>query len=195
MKALASDRMNMETENDLHYIRLVLNGNIEKFLHLVRRYDKMVFTTINKIVQRKDLAEDLTQEVFIKVFKSLDRFQENSEFSTWLYRIAYNTTISELRKKEYKHYQLEINYDNIADTEIDDTIEYIDTETQLKHLNTVLASMPKEDALLITLFYFNEQTIKQISQISGYTESNIKVKLHRIRKFMNYEINKLMENE
>lgn len=184
----------MEEIDDLYHIKLIKDGKADNFVHLVRKYNRMVFTIISKIVTRREVAEDITQEVFIKVFQSLDKFREESVFSTWLYRVAYNTAISELRKIETKKTIINI-YENVPDSDWDDNTDNISTEKQLEYLEQILATMPKEDALLITLFYLNQHTIKEVCSITGYTESNAKVKLHRIRRYIYQEMSNLMKDE
>lgn len=183
----------MTINNDLYYIKQVLRGEVEAFAHIVRQYDRMVFTVVNKVVQRREEAEDITQEIFIKVFHTLDKFREESEFSTWLYRVAYNTAISELRKRKNLRLAYEENYDNIPDDAIIDAPEELSTEQQLIYLDSILEKMPTEDALLITMFYLNGHSIKEISEIVGQSVGNIKVRLHRIRKYMSLEMNKLIK--
>lgn len=123
----------------------------DAFVHIVRRYQRMVFTIVSKIVSRKVEAEDITQEVFIKAFQFLDKFREESEFATWLYRIAYNTTISELRKRKHEFTAIEDNFANVPDAEIADTIDEISVEDKLQYLDIVLKKLPPDDALLIDL--------------------------------------------
>lgn len=179
--------------DDIYYIRQVRNGNVNAFVHIVRRYQRMVFTVVNKIISRPVDAEDITQEVFIKVFQSLDKFKEESEFATWLYRVAYNTTISELRKRKHVFTAIEDHFDNLPDESISLQVNELTLEDRLKYLDIVLKKLPPEDALLITMFYLNDNSISQISEITGNSVANVKVKLHRIRKFMNFEINKLIQ--
>ena len=178
--------------DDVYYIRRVQDGHTEAFVHIVRRYERMVFTIVNKIVINRADAEDISQEIFIKVYQSLNKFREESGFATWLYRIAYNTTISELRKRRHEFTAIEDNFDNIPDKEITDKIDGINIEDKLLYLDIVLKKMSPDDALLISMFYLNSQTINDISLITGNSVANVKVKLHRIRKFMNFEINKLI---
>ncbi|MDU1891629.1 MAG: sigma-70 family RNA polymerase sigma factor [Dysgonomonas sp.] len=179
--------------DDIYYIRQVKNGQTNAFVHIVRRYERMVFTIVNKIVIHRIDAEDISQEIFIKVFQSLDKFREESEFATWLYRIAYNTTISELRKRKHEFTSFEDNFSNIPDNEISYKIDELSQEDRLHSLDIVLQKLPPHDALLITMFYMNNQSVEQISEITGNSTSNVKVKLHRIRKIMNFEINKLLQ--
>lgn len=183
----------MTNFDDIFHIRQIKEGNINAFTYLVRRYEKMVFTVVRKIVSNSIEAEDITQEIFIKVYQSLHHFREESVFSTWLYRIAYNTTISELRKRKYVFTSIDDNFESIQDEGISHEIDSINAEERLKYLDIVLKQMSPPDAMLITMFYLNSNSIQEISEITGNSIANVKVKLHRIRKFMNFEINKLLQ--
>ncbi len=182
----------MTNFDDIHYVRLIKNGDTNAFVHIVRRYQRMVFTIVNKIVSHTQDAEDITQEIFIKIYQSLDKFRGDSEFSTWLYRIAYNTAVTEVRKTKREFVSFEDMAEKIPDGEIADHIEESSTEQRLQYLDLVLNQLNPEDAFLITLFYLNNESVQDISLISNLSASNVKVKLHRIRKFMNSEINKLI---
>lgn len=179
--------------DDIYYIRRIKDGHTDAFVHIVRRYERMVFTIVSKIVSQRVDAEDIAQEVFIKAYQSIDKFREESGFATWLYRITYNTTISELRKRKYEFTAIEDNFANIPDNDISDKIDEITIEERLNYLDIVLKRLPPDDALLITMFYLNDRSIQEISIITGLSTANVKVKLHRIRKFMNFEINKLIQ--
>lgn len=179
--------------SDLLYVHRIKAGDIQAFTVIVSRYGEMVFTIVRKIVGNREDAEDITQEVFIKVFKSLERFREESEFSTWLYRIAYNTTISELRKRKSYHVPLKdcLLFDcNLYADENDD-----DGEIKLLYLEKALERLSPDEVFLITLHYLDEQSVENMSKISNLSVSNIKVKLHRIRKKLAIEINNLMRDE
>ena len=178
--------------DDIYYVQQIKNGHHDAFVYIVRRYERMVLTIVSKIVSRRADAEDIAQEVFIKVYQSIDKFREEAGFATWLYRITYNTTISELRKRKHQFTAIEDNFTNIPDDEISDMMDGISTEEKLSYLDLVLKKLPPDDALLITMFYMNDQSIQEISTITGNSVANVKVKLHRIRKFMNFEINKLI---
>lgn len=178
--------------DDIHYVRLIKDGDTNAFVHIVRRYQRMVFTIVSKIVINTEDAEDITQEIFIKIYQSLSKFRGDSEFSTWLYRIAYNTAITEVRKTKREFLSFEDMAERIPDHDIADHIEETSAEERLQYLDLVLKQLNPEDAFLITLFYLNNHSVQDISQVAGLSVSNVKVKLHRIRKFMNSEINKLI---
>ena len=182
----------MTSFDDIYYVRLIKDGDTNAFVHIVRRYQRMVFTIVSKIVINTKDAEDITQEIFIKIYQSLSKFRGESEFSTWLYRIAYNTAITEVRKTKREFLSFDDLAEKAPEHDISDQIEESGTEERLQYLDTVLKQLNPEDAFLITLFYLNNQSVQDISQISNLSPSNVKVKLHRIRKFMNSEINKLI---
>ena len=157
------------------------------FSGIVSKYQSKLLTIILKIVGNREDAEDITQEVFIKVFKSLEQFKGDAEFSTWLYRVAYNTTLSELRKRKFSFVPIDDKFlkENEPAGEILDEMEL---EQRLVCLDAALKRLSPDDAFLITLYYLEEQSIDEISKISNLSVSNVKVRLHRIRKKLAAEI-------
>ena len=184
---------NMKNDNDLLYIQKVKAGDFRFFSTIVSKYQNMVFTIVLKIVENREDAEDITQEVFIKVFKSIQQFREDSEFSTWLYRIAYNTTLSELRKRKLFFTSIDDGLISINESFIEENEE--ETEIKLQYLDKAVKRLPPDEIFLLTLHYMDGQSVENISRISDLTVSNVKVKLHRIRKKLAIEINKLMQDE
>ena len=184
----------MKNPDGVFYIKRVKAGDISAFFAIVSNYQKMVFTIVHKIVGNKEDAEDIMQEIFVKVYKSLDKFKEESEFSTWLYRIAYNTTISELRKRRISFISINDNL-NAVNEVINDEDEFNLNEIKLQYLDEVLKQLPPNEIFLVTLYYFREQSIEAISKISNLSVANVKVKLHRIRKKIALELNRLLQDE
>jgi RNA polymerase sigma-70 factor (ECF subfamily) len=184
----------MNNDKDLFYIQKVKAGDFRSFSAIVSKYQNMVFTIVLKIVENREDAEDITQEIFIKVFKSIQQFREDAEFSTWLYRIAYNTTLSELRKR--KLFFTSINDGLITINELfTDGNNEEETEIKLQYLDKAMKKLPPDEIFLLTLHYMNSRSVEDISNISNLTVSNVKVKLHRIRKKLAVEIQKLMHDE
>ena len=182
----------MAAFNDHYYIERVRAGDINAFSYIMSHYQRMVLTIVIRIVNNKEDAEDITQEIFVKVFKSLDSFKGQSEFSTWLYRIAYNTTLSEIRRKQISFTSFEDNPALLKDEEIGEEIDDLDTEEKIRYLEEALNCLHPEEKLIISLFYLNDQGIEEISKITNLSKANVKVRLHRIRKKLNSEINQLM---
>jgi len=184
----------MKNPNDLFYIKQIKAGNIRAFSGIISNYQEIIFSIVLKIVSNREDAEDIVQEIFVKVFNSLENFREESEFSTWLYRIAYNASISELRKRR-------VSFVSISDIQQEDNEEYIENEEvslmeiKLKFLNDALKKLSPDEIFLVTLYYYKDQSIDTIAEISNLTVANVKVKLHRIRKKLALEINRLLQNE
>ncbi|MDR1631981.1 MAG: sigma-70 family RNA polymerase sigma factor [Dysgonamonadaceae bacterium] len=184
----------MKNNSDLFHIQKVKAGDFRSFSAIVSKYRNMVFTIVLKIIENREDAEDITQEIFIKVFKSIQQFREDSEFSTWLYRIAYNTTLSELRKRKLFFTSIDDNYISVNEsfTEENDGEEI---EIKLQYLDKAMKKLPPDEVFILTLHYMEGQSVENIGRISNLTVSNVKVKLHRIRKKLAIEINKLMQDE
>lgn len=173
----------MELYDDRYYIERINKGDTECFACLVDKYSRQVFTLIVKIVWSREDAEELTQDAFIKVFRSLPSFKGDSAFSTWLYRIAYNTAISQVRKKKYEFLSIDDDdWNRVSEEAVTAALGNTDNEEQLVLLDKALAQLPPNERGLIHLFYFEEKTVEEIASISGLSESNVKTKLHRIRK-------------
>ena len=178
---------NMGNGDDYFYIQRIKAGDMRAFSGIVSKYQSKLLTIILKIVGNREDAEDITQEVFIKVFKSLEQFKGDAEFSTWLYRVAYNTTLSELRKRKFTFVPIDDKF--LTENEaVSENIDEMDTKHRLACLDAALKRLSPDDAFLITLYYLEEQSIDEISRISNLSGSNVKVRLHRIRKKLAAEI-------
>lgn len=173
----------MELYSDAYYIERIVAGDTGCFACLLDRYSRPVHSLILKMVRNKEDAEELAQDVFMKVFRNLPSFKADCSFSTWIYRIAYNTAISELRKKKQEVVAIEeAQISNVSEEEVGNLLESVSLKEQLDKLEAALALLPPDERALILLFYRKEKTVDELRVITGLTASNIKVKLHRIRK-------------
>ena len=148
-----------------------------------RQHFRMVYQYLMSLTHQPDVAEELAQDVFMKVFKHLSSFKGECSFSTWIYRIAYNTAISETRKKRHEFLAIEESViNNVSEQEVAEALDRTDSSDQIQMLDAALAELPPDERAIILLFYMKEKTIDEVATITGLTASNIKVKLHRIRK-------------
>ena len=90
----------MQQQEELELIRRIVNGETDLYAILARRYGRVVYTLVSRIVGCAEDAEELAQDVFLKAFRNLHRFNGRSSFPTWLFRIAYNTAVSETRRRK-----------------------------------------------------------------------------------------------
>lgn len=164
-------------------IKKVLKGDTSAFAYFVDTYQDMAITIAFRICGNKQDAEDIVQNAYVKAFHNLHTFRTDSKFSTWLYRIVYNTALTHISSSgfntefvDYQHMDTESSFSEW------DTLERINEQEQKAVINETLEKMPKDESLLLTLYYLEENSIKDIVLITGLGESNIKVKLHRARK-------------
>jgi len=186
----------MNFQSDNFYINKVLNNDVNAYSSLVDKHKNMVFTIALKIVQNREDAEEIAQDVFIKAYQSLATFKKESKFSTWLYRIVYNAAISKTRKKNLE--TTNINYDIVesySEDDINENLNRLDNNEQKTIINTVLKNLNEEDHLLVTLYYFEEKSVEEISEIANISQSNVKVKLFRTRKKLYGEIQRLIKSQ
>ena len=174
-----TDKMKNDEANIIHRI---VKGETSLYEYFLDKYSQQVFVLIVRIVENQEDAEELTQDTFLKAFEHLSSFKAESSFSTWIYRIAYNTAISATRKKKQDLFVMDnAVLTNISDQQIDDTLND-ESEERIGKLNEAIKKLDAEERALISLFYNEEKPIGEIALILGLTESNTKVKLHRIRK-------------
>lgn len=175
----------MNFQEDQHYIDKIKSGDTAAFATLVDKHKDMVFTICVKIVRKSEDAEELAQDVFMKIYDKLDTFRGDARFSTWLYRIAYNAAISKTRKRRLEVEALDdFTINNYSVDDVKEELQSVDKEEQQVLLNQAMESLSEDDYLIIKLFYLKELPVKDISDITGLSQANIKVKLHRIRKKM-----------
>jgi len=185
----------MDQKDDRYYISKVLEGDMQAFSYLVDKYKDMVFTLAFRILKNRENAEEVAQDSFVKVYQNLKKFKSKSKFSTWLYRIVYNTAISRVRVKQnptmsiddQKFFEIEDEKQNVSKS--------FDIENNKMILQRLLNKLDESDRALITLYYLDECKISEIAEITGQNNSNIKVKLHRTRKKMKEELHRILKSE
>jgi RNA polymerase sigma-70 factor (ECF subfamily) len=185
----------MEASGESYYIQRVREGDREAFSWVVDTYRDMVYTVCIRMLGNEMDANEAAQDVFVKAFRAIGGFQEKSKFSTWLYRIAYNQCISVIRRK-VKVIDLvdEIPDDSAGEGEFDG-LDTLSGEERSKYLRMAIEALPETDAIVITLFYYEELSLEEIAGITGLSNSNIRVRLHRSRKKMFQVLQKFLKSE
>lgn len=169
--------------HDSEIIGRVLRGETQLYAELVERYKNFVFTITLRYTSQREDAEEISQDVFVKAYRSLADFRGDSKFSTWLYTITNTTCITFLRKKKLDTHSL----DNEKVLEAAESLEsgmkanQVEQKSKLQMVNKAIQMLSADDAKLITLFYKGEQSLDEIGQILGIEPNTVKVKLHRAR--------------
>jgi len=174
--------------NDDFNIKKVINGDTEAFRYFVETYKNLAFSVAISMVKDEFAAADVVQEAFIKAFENLKSFKGNSKFSTWFIRIVINESYKFIQKKKLiftnKAFEMEnISKDNLKEAD------------QKFYVNEVLRIMSANESLVLRLFYLNENSIKEICEMTGWDESKVKITLHRARKSMEEKLTKLLKWE
>lgn len=183
-------------ESDRYYINLILSGNREAFSAIIERYQDNVYNLALKICGNREDAEEIAQDSFIKVFRSLRSFKGKSSFGTWLYRIVYNTSITFVRKNKLDILRLEdFPVDSVDFMRDSATDEEAEREYMKILLCYALQRLEHEDRAIITMHYYQDLSHTEISSVTGISRSSIKVRLFRARRKMQQIIEKNMVKE
>jgi len=166
--------------DDLMIVTEVVSGQKELFRLLVNRYQKTLYGMGISFFHNAEDASDFTQEVFLKVFHSLTFFEGRSRFSTWLYRIAYNTAVnSKIRKKEYS---------SLAEEELiqdENTPENVVLRSTISSaVRSAVQDLPERYRICIDLFFFYGRSYQEIEAITGYPVNTIKSHVFRAKKIL-----------
>lgn len=161
----------MEAKSDEELVREIQDGNILSFETLVRRYQSRIIFFARRYVRSEDLAEEVAQDSFYKVYRAIDRVDPKRKFSTYLFEIAKNTAISYLRKTKQ---ELPLS-EELAALETDSVAEKIDVQM-------ALASLPKEDKKVVELYYFSGLSYEEIARQLKIPINTMRTKLRRARE-------------
>lgn len=165
-------------ESDQALIRKVLQGDNRAYELLIARYKDAVAKFIWRLIPQSEDREEICQDIFVKVFFNLNKFRFDSKFSTWLYRIAWRTALTFLRKKRLPLDELSQDIESAYRT-----LEAVsDDERLCRIVGAEISKLKLDERSIITLFHLQEVTIEEISKIVGKPEGTIKSILHRVRQ-------------
>lgn len=188
----------MRNENsDIEIIDAVLSGSQKAYAELVKLHQKYVFTLALRFTRSREDAEEVSQDVFIKVYRSLGAYQKSGKFTTWLYTIVYNTSMTHLRKKRVDTSSIddEATFIQIESYESDRDNSSIENKSRSFYVNKAIEMLLPDDATIITLFYQGEQSLEEIAKVMTMEANTIKVKLHRARHRLKEKLEILLKGE
>lgn len=177
--------------NEAEIIQKLQQGNEQAFRQVVEKYQKLVVNTCNGMVHNKEDAEDIAQEVFIEVVRSIHKFRADSKLSTWLYRIAVNRSLNYIRDhKKNKWFQ---SFDETVKQKIAlfektqnnpaDHPEYnIENNERAQMLHAAIDSLPKNQKVAFTLSKYEDLSYQEISDVMNVSISSVESLLHRAKK-------------
>ena len=194
---VASPERQLEADSDLAVVRQVQNGDVAAFDQLVLKYRARVYSVVYNLTSNREDAADLTQDAFIKSFQSINRFQGQSSFFTWLYRIAVNSTLTHLRKNRLRTFFSfeKINEEDKVSAEViaalTDTTgadhETFARELQEK-LNEAMQKLSIRHRTVITLFEIDGLGHQEIAEIMNCSVGTVRSRLHYAKQLLQSEL-------
>ena len=173
----------MLTNKEQELISEIHAGNTRAFSDLVDDYKNLVFTLAIRMLGNREEAEEVSQDVFIKVYKSLPNFKGDSKISTWIYRIAYNTCLDRIKKIKKKRMHTDLDHiDQIAYADLDTAFDKMVQAERSQMIDRCLSKLSAEDAGVLTLFYLEEKNLQEMEETTKLPINTLKVRLFRARK-------------
>ncbi len=174
----------MKNISDNEIIDSVLSGNGSDYSLIIERYKDRAFSLLSNMLKNKLDAEEALQDSFIKAFRSLNAFKKESKFSTWFYKIVYNTGLTVATNKKRK-LQIQMNsIDDVYNLKDEDNETYAASENAKDYIIKMVDKLPVRNALVLILFYMDNLSLKEISEILNISLVNTKVLLHRSRNLL-----------
>jgi len=185
---------------DAELIQRIISRDQTAFKILVEKYQSLVYHACYNLLRSFDDAEDIAQDVFIEVFESIDQFRQESQLSTWLYRIAINKSLNHLRKNKWKklfnsleHYfsldkNVKFDVEDSSANNAPDTIEY---KERVNILHEALDALPKNQRIAFSMHKFDELSYQEIANVMNLSLSSVESLIHRAKlnlqkKLVNY---------
>jgi RNA polymerase sigma-70 factor (ECF subfamily) len=193
----ASPERRLEADSDSEVVRKVQAGDVAAFDQLILKYRQRVYGIIYNLTSNREDASDLTQEAFIKSFQSIHRFQGQSSFFTWLYRIAVNSTLSHLRKSRLRtFFSLEkINEDDPVSRELIAAVTDPNGAERGAHvrelqerLNEAFQKLSIRHRTVVTLFEIDGLSHQQIAEVMDCSVGTVRSRLHYAKQLLQAEL-------
>ena len=177
-------------------VRSILSGDRERFELLVERYQTRLVNYLYRMVRNLEEAHDLTQEVFIRVYQALDRYDSQYRFSTWLFRVAQNAAIDVIRKRRIQLVPLTRRTDDGSDATVDlelpdgqpsalDTLQGRELDASIR---SAIDALPWEYRELILLRHYGELAYEEIAEVKAMPLGTVKNKLFRARQLLKQQL-------
>ena len=182
---------------DIELITKTMAGDQSAYTDLVKRHQRFIFTLALRFTKNREDAEEVAQDTFVKAYRLLNTFKQESKFSTWLYTIVYTSAMTSLRKKRLDTTSIddEATHLQIENTASSYDVNNAENRSRSFHLNQAIEQLSADDATIITLFYKGEQSIEEIAQALGIEANSVKVKLFRARQRLKEKLERNLKHE
>lgn len=181
-----------DTMSEKQKIEAILAGSIDEFGYFVDTYRDMAITISFRICGNTQDAEDIVQNAFVKAYHSLASFRGKSKFSSWFYRIVYNTSLNAVRNKNTNKEYIDFQYPTKKATQDLDALQTIEEHERNKMINAAMSKLHPSESMVLTLYYMEDFSTKEIANITGLSKANVKIKLHRGRQNLSNLLSKTL---
>lgn len=171
----------MKNLTDIEIILSVKKGNSADYSLLVNRYKDRAFNLLKRMLKNEMDAEEALQDSFLKAYRALNEFRQDAQFSTWFYRIVYNTALTIIAGKKRKIEQEMTSIEDHFDLGEEDHRIYAETKSAKEYVLKLIDKLPIRNALVVILHYIDGLSLSEISDVMGISLVNTKVLLHRSR--------------
>ncbi len=180
----------MTIDEEIRILDDLKQGITDDFSLIIEKYQRSVYSLVYKVVSNHEVAEEITQDVFVKCYSKINQLNRPEKFGGWLLRIAYHQSLNSRRGLRSSH-----RFKSLDSQLVDEVAVMVETNDLLEEkerhilLKSAISKLKAEEKMIVQLFYFDQKSIKEIAEITKLKESNIKVKLKRSRdlllKFLN----------
>lgn len=169
-------------------------GNLNAFRYLVTAHEKLVTHMIRRVIQDEDDVKDVAQEVFIKVYRHIKTFKQESKLSTWIAQIAYTTSLDHLKRDQKRKHVLdgEADTERVTQADLNTPGRILENKELREKILNLIAELPENYRLAVQLFHIDDYSYQEISDITGLSEGTIKSHLFRARKVLKDKLIKIL---
>lgn len=177
--------------SDAEVVAVALGGSQDGYQELVRRFERPVFSLVVRMVRDRPTAEDLTQEAFVKAFRNLETYDPERKFSSWLFKIAHNTTLDHLRKRELETVSLEAGGEDdgsgglaavLSEPGARGTDLGVGRSELAEALEEAVGALKEDYREVVLLRYGEGLAYQEIADVTGLPMGTVKTNIHRARK-------------
>ncbi len=174
----------MKELTDIEIIESIKKGNQSDFAFLIDKYKNKAFSLLVRMLKNEMEAEEVLQDCFLKAFKSLGSFRYEAKFSTWFYKIVYNTALTRLSAKKRKTENDMTSIDDLRNLRSTSDYRITEKENISEFIHEIIEKLPANYASVINMFYMDNMSCEEISETMNVSVNNVKVMLHRSRNVL-----------
>ncbi len=183
----------MKMDEDKLLIKEILKGKTSSFEALMRKYSKKIFGFVFRMVKNEEKSKEITQDFFLKLYTSLDKFNFEYKFSTWAYKICYNLVIDNIRKDKVKIESIHSETEDFKSFKFDnyvheDGFDFVSNNETREYLWKIVDELPTNFREVILMRYLKEMSYDEIAEITELPLGTVKNRLFKARELLKERI-------